>query len=240
MNSKKITTRILLCILALVSLFAVVGCSEKKPIAESYLFEKQLNSDRYYFEQGYPDDWTLTTGTDGYYKKQITQYADGTTNNYISDCGLVAQISPNAKAKYSVYSLKYSFMRSTLGDFLIGIVGESTDYPFFLNNLFIDDPDNKARENFVFDIDIKGADGKVDDQKVQATSVVYNKIQFQKAAYTFTVDGVDWKGMMFVTLAKEGFYVITLEAAKDSWDANYTQMEKMLQDFRLRGWETKK
>ena len=125
-----------------------------------------------------------------------------------------------------------------MSDFCLGLVGESRDYPFFLNNLFIDNPNNKARENFVFDIDIKGAYGTIDNQQVQATSVVYNKIQFRKAAYTFTVDGVDWKGMMFVTLAKEGFYVITLEAAKDSWDANYTQMENMLQDFRLSGWAT--
>jgi len=170
MNSKKFTTRILLCLLALVSLFAVVGCSEKKPIAESYLFGKQFGSNRYYFEQGYPDDWTLTQGKDGYYLKKIEQYTDGTKDQYIADCGLVAQISPNANVKYSVYSLKYTgFMRSTLGDFFVGLVEKEAPYHFFLNDLFVDDLDNKARENFDFNVDIKGADGKVDDQKVQAT-----------------------------------------------------------------------
>lgn len=242
MNSKKLTVRILLCLLALVSLFTVVGCKEEKPIAESYLYDKQLNSNRYYFEQGYPDSWTLNQGPDGNYLKKIEQYVDGTKNQFISDCGLVAQISPtnNAdKVKYSVYSLKYPFMRSTSGDFLLGLVGESNDYPFHLNQLFLDDPENKERAGFVFDVDLKGADGKIDDEKLKNTSVFYNKIQFQKAAYTFTVDGVDWKGMMFVTLAKEGFYVITLESEKSVWDANYAEMENMLKDFRLRGWETK-
>ena len=62
---------------------------------------------------------------------------------------------------------------------------------------------------------------------------------YQKVGYTFTVDGVDWKGMMLVTVSKEGFYVITLETEKGSWDANYSTMEQMLNDFRMRGWETR-
>ena len=116
MYSKKILTRIMLCLLAVVSMFTVVGCKkEETPISESYIFEKQLNSIRYYFEQGYPDDWTLKAGNDGNYIKKIEQYADGSKNQYITDCGLVAQLSPTAnadKVKYSVYSLKYPFYSS--------------------------------------------------------------------------------------------------------------------------------
>ena len=41
MNSRKLTTRILLCLLALVSLFAVVGCDEANSELpkETYIFK---------------------------------------------------------------------------------------------------------------------------------------------------------------------------------------------------------
>ena len=238
MYSKKILTRIMLCLLAVVSMFTVVGCKkDPTPISESYIFDKQLNSIRYYFEQGYPDDWTLKAGNDGNYIKKIEQYADGSKNQYITDCGLVAQLSPTAnadKVKYSVYSLKYPFMRATGGDFLLGLVGKSTDYPLSFNELFNEDVENKPREAFVWATTVEDT-----EESITSTTARYNKMQFQKVAYNFTVDGIDWKGIMLVTPSKEGFYVITLEAAKDAWDANYSVMEKMLTDFRMRGWETR-
>lgn len=238
MNSKKLATRILLCLLALVSMFAVVGCddgNDKLP-TETYIFDKQLNSIRYYFKQGYPDDWTMNQNQDGSYIKKITQYADGFANvSFIQDCGLVAQFSPTAapdKAKYSVYCLKYPFMRATGGDLLLGLLGKNTDYPLTFNNLFIEDEESKPRDNFVWSEEI-------DESNISESTVYYNKMTYQKVGYTFTVDGVDWKGMMLVTVSKEGFYVITLETEKGSWDANYSTMEKMLNDFRMRGWETR-
>ena len=239
MNSRKISTRILLCLLALVSLFAVVGCSDSNEELpkETYIYEKQLNSRRYYFEQGYPDDWTIKEGENGNYIKKIEQFADGTVKNYIQDCGLVAQFSPTAnpeKAKYSVYSLKYPFMRATGGDFLLGLVGKSKEYVLTFNDLFIEDEENKPRENFVWATEVENT-----EESITSTTAHYNKMQFQKVAYNFTVDGVDWKGVMLVTPSKEGFYVITLEAAADAWDANYKVMENMLSDFRMRGWETR-
>ena len=220
-------------------MFTVVGCQEEEGngIVETYLFEKQLDSVRYYFEQGYPDNWTVKQGTDGNYIKKIEQYVDGSKNQYITDCGLVAQFSPNAnadKVKYSIYSLKYPFMRATGGDILLGLVGVSTDYPLEFNNLFVEDEENPPRTAFVWTTNVEDT-----AESIKATTVYYNKMTFQKVGYNFTVDGVDWKGMMLVTVAKEGFYVITLETAADVWDANYAEMEKMLQDFRMRGWETK-
>ena len=46
--------------------------------------------------------------------------------------------------------------------------------------------------------------------------------------------------MLLVTIGKEGFYVITLEAESGSWDTYYSTMESMLNDFRMLGWETEK
>ena len=138
------------------------------------------------------------------------------------------------KAKYSVYSLKYPFMRATGGDFLLGLVGKSNDYKLSFNDLFIEDVENKPREAFVWAETIEDT-----EESITSTTVRYNKMQFQKVGYSFTVDGVDWKGIMLVTPSKEGFYVITIEAAADAWDANYKVMEQMLSDFRMRGWETR-
>lgn len=238
MYSKKILTRIMLCLLAIISTFTVAGCKDpENPIEESYFYENQLNSIRYYFEQGYPDDWSIKQGTDGNYIKKIEQYADGTKNQYITDCGLVAQFFPKSnpdKVKYSVYSLKYPFMRATGGDFLLGLVGVSSDYPLEFNNLFIEDEEYNPRTAFVWSNTITD-----DPESIKSTTVYYNKMTFQKVPYTFTVDGVDWKGMMLVTVGKEGFYVITLETEASVWDSNYSTMESMLKDFRMRGWETR-
>lgn len=44
--------------------------------------------------------------------------------------------------------------------------------------------------------------------------------------------------MMLVTIGKEGFYVITLEAEAGTWDSKFETMETMLNDFRMLGWET--
>ena len=98
--------------------------------------------------------------------------------------------------------------------------------------LFIEDEESKPRDNFVWSEEI-------DESNISDSTVYYNKMTYQKVGYTFTVDGVDWKGMMLVTVSKEGFYVITLETEKGSWDANYSTMEQMLNDFRMRGWETR-
>ena len=211
---------------------AIEKCKEKIDV-----YEKQFISLHYYFEQGYPVNWTFKEGKNGNYIKKIDQYADGTVNNYIKDCGLVAQFSPTAnpeKAKYSVYCLRYPFMRATGGDFLLGLVGMSELYDFFFNDLFIENDENKPRENFVWTTEVEDT-----EESIISTTAHYNKIQFQKVAYNFTVDGTDWKGVLLVTPSKEGFYVITLEAAADAWDANYKVMEKMLSDFRMRGWETR-
>lgn len=232
MYSKKILTRIMLCLLAVVSMFTVVGCKKDTPISETYLFEDQYDNIRYYVKQGYPSDWVKIEGKDGYYLKKIDQYVDGSKGNLIQDCGLIAQFSPSDnvdKVKYSIYTLKYHFMRYTLGDFLLGLVGKSDNLKIELNTLFVEDEENQPRSAFVWTDDIN------DDKLLESTKVFYNKIQFHKVGYTFTVDGVDWKGIMLVNnQCNEGFYVFTLEAEASVWDSYYSVMEKMLSDFRNR------
>ena len=242
MSSKKIIMRCLLCCLSLLVILSCVGCGssdDNQPIVEPVKYDKQYENRRFYVQQGYPDGWSLSEGTDKYYKVDFDgTYADGTEfPSYIDECGLVATFTPDgvSNVKYNIYTLKGFFMRATQGDMLIGILGKSSTYNFEFNNLFIDDLDRTPRDAFVWSDTIED-----NTESIKQTTVEYNKITFQRAYYEFTVDGVDWKGMFLVTLSTEGFHVITLETEKSVWDENYTNMEEMLTDFRLLGFEEKK
>lgn len=237
MHSKKLITKIMLCLLALVSLFSVVGCKDPgTEITERYLFENQLNSIRYYIEQGYPEDWILKEGTDGYYIKKFEKMADGSSSNFLQDCGLVAQLSPKTdseKVKYSIYTLKFPFMTDTAEDIFIGLLGEDDSLDLSFNNLFIDDEENNPRAAFVWN----SYDMSNTDELISSAKVYYNKYCFYKHGYSFTVDGVDWKGMMFFVMGQHIFHIVTFETEATVWDAYYSVMDGMLADFRLRGWE---
>ena len=238
MRSKNFVTRCLLGGLAVLSVLSFTGCKEEETVTyeERTYYNNQYVNGRYYCQQGYPDDWTVSADLEqSYYLKTIEEYADGTPITQFNDCGLVAQFSPSSdadKVKYSVYSLKGTFMRATQGDILIGLLGKNT-YNFSFNNLFLDSEEHTPRDAFVWEEDIEDT-----QESIKSTEASYNRIVFQKLGYTFTVDGVDWKGMMLVTIGKEGFYVITLEAESGSWDTYYSTMESMLNDFRMLGWDT--
>lgn len=249
MSSKKIITRCLLCCLALLVVFSLVGCkngNEDLPTTETEVFTQQLVNRRFYVQQGYPTtadegietDWVVTEGNDKHYLVDFAgTYADGTGfPSYIDDCGLVASFSPAGvtNVKYNIYTLKGFFMRATQGDMLIGLLGQSASYNFEFNNLFTDNADRTPRDAFVWSETVEDK-----EESIRSTTVEHNKINFQRVAYTFTVDGVDWRGMMFITMsAQGGFHVVTLETEASVWDANYPQMEHMLDDFRLLGWES--
>ena len=235
MNSKKLLTKIVLCVLALVSLFSFVGCSddEGKDPSKNYIFSKQYENKRYYFSQGYPDDWKATEGKDGMFLVSID-------HPIYKDIGLVSQFQ-KGNAKYSVYSLKYNFMAASLTDYVMGLLGKDVQLGFEFNKYFCDDKeytpsDEGGREAFVWDETIDNKDA-LSKKLFTHENTGY---QFCQLTYTFTVDGVDWKGAMNVVNAKEGFYVVTTEAAASSWDADFKTMTEMLGDFHIIGFETKK
>lgn len=238
MNSKKLLTKVILCVLALVSLFAFVGCSEEEGAPadqKDYIHEKQYENKRYYFSQGYPNDWKVAEGEDGVFlvKSEHKSY---------NDIGLVSQFS-KGKAKYSVYSLKYNFMTASEYDYVMGLLGQDPENPYEFNKYFYDDKeytpsDEGMREAFVWDKTIENIEDL--DNKEYTFEDDNNEILFRQLTYSFTVDGVDWKGAMFVTAAKEGFYVITTEAEASVWDSEFKTMTKMVSDFHITGFETKK
>ena len=238
MNSKKLLTKVVLCMLALVSLFSFVGCSEEKEQASAdqkdYIHEKQYENIRYYFSQGYPNDWKVEEGEDGVF---LVKSEHGNFN----DMGLVSKFS-KGKAKYSVYTLKSNFMTASEYDYVWGLLGKDIENPYEFNKYFYDDKeytpsDEGMREAFVWDKTIENIDELYNDEYKFVDE--NNDIEFCQLTYSFTVDGVDWKGAMFVTAAKEGFYVITTEAEASVWDSEFKTMTKMVSDFHITGFETK-
>ncbi len=232
MHSKKLLTRVLLCVLALVSIFTIVGCKEEEgsEISKSFIYGKQYENNRYYFSQGYPDDWTVTEGNDG-------TFLVPAQHPVYDDMGLVAQFA-KGDAKYSVYSVKYPFMKASLTDYVMGLLGKDVQYNFPFNQYFVDDAEYNpseagGRDAFVMET-VDGTEAVAEKMMTHEN----NDIQFCQVTYTYTVDGNEWKGAMNVATAKEGFYVITCESASSSWDANFKIMGDMLGDFHILGWET--
>lgn len=235
---KNLMKKGMLCCLAIICVFSFSSCKNDDDVvdnSETTLYPNQFENMRYYCQQGYDEaTWKVIEGEDKQLLKDITQYADGKPVNYTA-CGLVAQFTPIAdegKVKYNIFALKGNFMRATITDILLGLVGKSETYKFNFNDLFIEDTDNNPRDAFVWDQEVEDT-----EESLNKTNASYNKMNYQRVPYKFTVDGVDWQGMMLTTLGKEGFFVITLEAQADLWDTYYSEMEKMLKDFRLRGWE---
>ena len=234
MNSKNFLTKVLLCVLAIIAVFSFAGCGEEpgSEISKSYLYDKQYENKRYYFTQGYPNDWKVSEGNDGIFLVDIE-------HPIFQDMGLVSQFAKD-NAKYSVYCLKYNFMTASLNDYVMGLLGKDAQYGFEFNKYFFDDKeytpsDDGGREAFVWDDTIESK-ADLEDKTVAHENTGY---QFCQLTYTFTVDGVDWKGTMNVVGAKEGFYIITAEAAANVWDAEFKTMSNMLGDFHITGWETK-
>lgn len=238
MSSKKFITRLMLICMALVSVLSMVGCKEEgTPMDKEILkFKNQYKNIRYYVQQGYPDGWIVNSKADQYYLKKIETTTDSTEKHRYNNAGLIAQFLPDntGKAKYSIYSLEYPFMRSTPGELLYSLYGGEkcafSDLEF--NKLFVDSEDHVSRDAFVWLDTIENT-----KESLASTTKYYNKIPFLRLAYTFTVDGVDWHGMMLMTTGTSGFYLITMEAENSVWEENYTKMDDLIGDFRMLGWE---
>lgn len=237
MNSRKFLKKISVCALTLVLALSMAACGSKdegerkKDGVEAadeyneYIYDKQYENKRYYFSQGYPDDWQIKEGED--------QVALSTVEcPDFSDVELITQFS-KGNAKYSVYCMKHSFMATSPSLLASGILGINEDYNFTFNEYF---NEGAPRDNYVPDT--------VENEEALKEMVVTHKnndLSFTQVTYTFTVDGINWKGAMNLTTSNEGFFLITIESTEAEWASNFELMnEKMLADFHLKGYETKK
>ncbi|MBE7065924.1 MAG: hypothetical protein E7385_00040 [Ruminococcaceae bacterium] len=234
MSFKKIISLLLVTLLLATVALSMVACGEKDADYElKNILPDQLQNQRYYFRQGYTaETWDVKVGDNDYYLIKFKTMADGSAVRYNS--GLCAQFSPKGRSDvtYSIYNITSvggaAVTRATIFEQL---VNEEVTSSFKFNELFLDSTEEGGRENFVLN--------KYDD--VNDTVVNINKTQFNTLGYTFTKDGIDWKGNLYFIPHGIGgtsnFHLITVEAVATEWDTFAAEIEVMLQDFKQVGYE---
>ena len=234
MRFKKVISLLLVTLMIAAVAFSMVACEKEKADYQlQNILPDQLQNQRYYFRQGYTaETWDVKVGDSDYYLIKFKTMADGSAVRYNS--GLCAQFSPkgNSNVTYSIYNITSvggaAVTRATIFEQL---VNEDVTSNFKFNELFLDSTEEGGRDNFVLN--------KYDD--VNDTVVNINRTQFNTLGYTFTKDGVDWKGnLYFIPHGMGGtsnFHLITVEAVATEWDTYAAEIEVMLKDFKQVGYE---
>lgn len=186
---------------------SVVGCGNKTNDGPDVKLPNQHKNIRYYFQQGYREDWEANFSEDEHAldKKSFLLFE-------------MWPAGARAEAEYSIYHGDTGLMLTTVLETTEKIMDESQD--LYFNKRFI--KNEKERENFKITSDKKLA--------------IYNRIQYQTVSYTFTKDGADWKGDFYVTMAGSEYYVITWErkADVDTYDEAFVES---ISDYRFVGFE---
>ena len=68
-NRVKVLVAILLVVVMSLSLFA---CKKEQGYVEEKVYEKNYDNDRFYYVVYYPDDWTVSVGSQGYELATLT------------------------------------------------------------------------------------------------------------------------------------------------------------------------
>lgn len=212
MRINKIVKSVMVLSLLLILVVSMVGCGEKIP---NYFpdgeLDNQCRNDRYYFQQGYSNDWTANFKED--------EYALDPKNLLLFE---MWPTEAEGKAIYSIYTGDTHLMTTN--------VLETTDKmleptsPLYFNKRFI--KDETPREGFAFTSDKQKA--------------IYNNIHYQRVKYSYTVNGENWVGEFYVTMKGSKYYVITWERKADVADTYQEQFLTHIIDYRFRGLEDEK
>lgn len=214
LNWKAIIALLLVAAMAL-PLFA---CEKDQVPADTHIYENRYENKRYYYSQGYPEDWTVSFGENDY------ELATLNLRNNSQEGVLCAKLFPllnTSDVSYTIYKYNTKSMMNTLNGISANIMNSNSDY--FLNDVFVED--GLERNSFVFT-----SDGPETEYP--------NRFQFHTADYSFVRDGEDWKGKFYVsTCNSTWFFLICMEAKRTEWDSAYSVFSLMIQDFGFEGFE---
>ena len=236
MSLKRVCSLLMVMLMIVSIATSFVACQKEEVIYElEDILPNQLENGRYYFRQGYKaDSWDVSCGEDDRYLITLDTMTDGSKCRY--KCGLAVQFTPKGRndITYSIYNIAgVSGAAVTRGTIFEQLVNEEKESSFHFNELFRDASEENGRDNFVLE----------KYENVDETTVNINKTQFNKLGYTFTKDGVDWKGTLYFIPHNKGgissFHLITVETEVSAWDAYAEDIEVMLKDFKQTGYETK-
>jgi len=214
-----------ICVFSLVFVMAgmMFGCNHDKAEPEYKLPDQYMNI-KYYFDQGFYGDSTKTEGTAKWTLEAKTTGLIYTADEKPGHQGLVSELFPTddvASASYRVYFYESTFtMTATAKDEANKLIKDN-----FMNTFIGNHTD------FAFDFSANGG--------VQESSIVmYNNLQYRLLNYTFTKDGVAYKGNAYLLLDGWNCYLIINEVAADKEATYSTIFIDMLKEFRLEPFES--
>ncbi len=214
---KKVLRMVFAIAMVAVLSLSMFACTEQEETKEEKIFAKQYKNDRYYFQQGYPDDWSYAHGEGGTEFREL-EMVSGTHSGVLC----TKFTSKDADQVYTVYKYNTNSVTTTLESFMANAMetidpskGQSL-YPF--NEVFTET--DEVRDTYVL-------------TSAEATSVNYRQKSWSKAEFTFVKDTEDWKGAYYVAISPQAgeFMVVVWEAKADVWDAAIENFEKMMKDF---------
>ena len=215
-NTKSIIAILMVAVMCL-SLFA---CNKDKVDEEKHIYENRYVNQRYYYSQGYPDDWTLTFGQDDFALATLN-VNNGSQSGYL--CAKFFPLNDTSDVSFTIYKYDTTSMMNTLNGISARLTNSSSDY--YLNDVFVDG--DNIRDSFTFTSDIESENP--------------NHFQFHTANYKFVRDGEDWRGKFYVSTANSTwFFLVCMEATEAKWDAAYEVFSLMIQDFGFEGFEASK
>lgn len=187
----------------------ILGEEDEDSSDSPYNLPNQYKNIIYYFEQGFPDGWKLYGTENGKYN--------------VPEEKLVIEIRNKKNpgdARYCVYKQKEHDampMTSTLRS-IFALVTNPEHELFFNNNMGV-------RDDFEF-------------TSTDPIDVILNGFQYYSSTYTFTKDGEDWQGQLFMLPHSRQYYVIAYEATVEEWEKYLPDFEEMMDDFRPTGFDS--
>jgi len=214
-----------ICVFSLVFVMAgmMFGCNPKVEESE-YKLPDQYYNIKYYFDQGFYGESTKEKNTAKWTLEAKTTGLMYTPDEKPGNEGLVTEIYPTddqASASYRVYYYKSTFvMTATAKDEANKLIKDN-----FMNTFIGNHTD------FAFDF---SANGGVQE----STIVTYNDLQYRLLNYTFTKDGVAYKGNAYFLLDGWNCYLVVNEVAADKVDTYSPIFIEMIKEFRLEPFES--
>lgn len=204
--NKIVKSSVLICLIIVI--LTAVGCGSEVYKDPGPRLQNQLKNIRYYFQQGYREDWDANfdpgeRALDDRYQLLFEMWP----------------AEARGDALYSIYTGDTELLLTTVLETTDKMMDPEQD--LYFNKRFI--RDEKERENFKFTSD-----------KSMAT---YNKLQYQHVSYSFTQDGADWVGDFYVTMKGSKYYVIVWERKAEIKDKYHDQFIESISDYRFVGFE---
>ena len=211
----KILVAVLLVIAMALPMFS---CKKDQQVTVSHIFEKRYINQRFYYSEGYPDDWAYSIGEDDMHIAELS--TRGNTEGYLCAKFFPEASGYNGDIAVTIYKYNTNSMMNTLNGITDNLMDPESNY--YLNDVFVEE--ELTRDSFTFTSD--------------PASEKPNHFQWNTANYSFVREGEDWKGKFYVSTGNNTwFFLVCMEAKTTVWDENLSTFNDMMADFGFEGFE---